>query len=169
MPVGDGEKPLEEFSRFRLRPGREVDELHEQPGAAAAGAPHAFDEAPQAGQKTIVADAQQRPARHVANAGGLDHNGAGRAAREPFVPVDDVVGGVALFGRPPWNHGRHPGALLKLYRTNLDRRKQQRRCSLRRRRHTAGGCGITDALRWSPHGLKCFVKGLREGQIMPTE
>ena len=59
MPVGDGEKPLEEFSRFRPPThGEKVDELHEQPGAAAAGAPHAFDQAPQAGQKTIVADAQ---------------------------------------------------------------------------------------------------------------
>ena len=52
VPVGDDEKPLEEF--LRLRPaahGEKVDELDKQPGAAAACAPHAFDQRRKPGRK----------------------------------------------------------------------------------------------------------------------
>ena len=50
--------------------------------------PHRLDEAAQAREEAIVPDAQQRPARHVADAGRLDHDRAGPAAREAPVPVE---------------------------------------------------------------------------------
>ena len=70
-----------------------------------------------------MSDAKKRPARHVANAGRLNHNRARHAAGKALIPLDDFVGDVALLGRPPWHHGRNPGPLGKGNRADIDRRK----------------------------------------------
>ena len=52
--------------------------------------PHRLDQRPKPGDEAVIADAQQRPARHVADAGGLDHDRARPAAREALVPVEHL-------------------------------------------------------------------------------
>ena len=152
MTISDGEKPLEEFLRIRAAADRQkIDQLHEQPGAARACPAHRFRQLTQTRQKAVVPDAQERPARHVADAGRLDHDGARRAAREPLVPFEHVLGDIALLGSPPRHHGGNPGALLERDRADIDRREQPRRGGFGGRGHVPGLCFKSDPLRWSPH------------------
>ena len=124
MAIGDRQEALEEFSRFRAAAnGEEIDQLNQQAGAAAAGTPHRLDQAAQPGQEAIMADAKERPARYVADAGRLDHNRTRHAAGEALIPLDDFVGDVALLGRSPWHHGGNPGPLGERNGTDIDRRK----------------------------------------------
>ena len=76
----------------------------------------------QAGQEAVVPDAQQRPARHVADPRRLDHQHAGPAAREALVPGEDLGRDEALVGGAPGHHRRHPGALRELERAEAQRR-----------------------------------------------
>ncbi len=59
-----------------------------RPGAPRADRP---DELPGPGTKPIVSDAEQRAARHVADPGRLDHEGAGLAVGEAAVPVEHLA------------------------------------------------------------------------------
>lgn len=49
----------------------------------------------------VVANSEERPAWHVANAGGFDDDGPGTALGESGVPLDDVFGDFAVFVRTP--------------------------------------------------------------------
>ena len=133
MAIGDGKKALEEFLRLgTAADGQKIDQLDEQARAAFTRPPHRLDQAGKARQEAVMADAKQRSARHVANAGRLDHDRARHPPGEALVPVDDVFGDVALLGRPPRHHGWNPGPLQERYRTDIDGRKQPRRRGLRR-------------------------------------
>jgi len=128
MAIGHGEEALEEFLRLGPPADRQkVDQLDEQLGVAGAVLAHRLDQPAQPGQESVVADAQQRPARHVPDAGRLDHDRAGPAAREPGVPVDHVVGRETVVGGAPRHHRGDPAALLERQRTDRDRREQARR------------------------------------------
>ena len=152
MAVGDGKKALEEF--LRIGPaanGEEIDELDRTGACGRRWRAAPLHQAAQAGEEAVMADAQQRSARHVADAGRLDHDGAGPAARKALVPRDDFVGDKALFGRPPWHHGGHPGALRKRHRPDIDGREQPRRGRFGRGGNTSGrpctGCVAAVATR----------------------
>ncbi len=84
LSAGSGE---ERFFRRPPADGEEVDDLDEESRAAAAGATDGLDEIAQTRNEPVVADAQQRPARDVADAGGLDDDRAGLPLRKALVPL----------------------------------------------------------------------------------
>src|SRR5690606_4718339 len=106
--------------------GEEVDQLDEQPRLAAACPPDCLDQSLQAGDEPVVADPQKRPARDVVDAGRLDDERTWTALREALVPAKDLGRDKTVLGRPPWHHGRHPGAVRELYRADRDWREPQR-------------------------------------------
>src|ERR1043166_901314 len=123
----DVEEALEELRRFGPPlDGEEVDDLYEQARAAKAFAPDGLDQLTQAGDEAVVADAQERPRRDVADARGLDDNRAGPARGEAPVPLKVLARHDAVLGRPPGNHGRNPRAALKHQRADPDGLKQAR-------------------------------------------
>jgi len=140
VPVGDRQVPAEEFRRLGPAPDRqEVDHLDEELRFAVARLVHRVDDAPQPRHEAVVADAQQRPARHVADAGGLDDDRAGPASREARVPVDVVLGDEAVVGGAPRHHRRHPGARGEFQRTEAQRREQGRASACSRDGHSPAG------------------------------
>src|SRR5262249_34971808 len=104
----------------------EVDNLDQNLGSSVARPPHSLGELAQAGDVAVVADSEQWAARDVANAGGLEHDDPGLTAGEALVPVEYLWRDEAIFGRPPRDHRRRPGALANLQRPNLDWREEQR-------------------------------------------
>src|ERR1043166_9205021 len=97
----DGEEALEELRRFGPPlDGEEVDDLYEQARAAKAFAPDGLDQLTQAGDEAVVADAQERPRRDVADARGLDDNRAGPARGEAPVPLKVLARPDAVLVRP---------------------------------------------------------------------
>ena len=110
--VPDLEIAREERRRLRPPPdGDEVDDLDEEARPPLAPLPHGLDEAPEPGDEAVAADAQERAARHVADAGCLHDQHAGLALGEAAVPLEDLGGDVAVLGRPPGHHRRHPRAV----------------------------------------------------------
>ncbi len=127
MPAGNLEIAAEVRLRLRPPPYREeIDQLDQQARPSAAGTVHGAHQLAKPRHEPIVADAQQRTARHVADARGLDDDGAGLAAREPFVPAEDLGRHEAVSGRAPRHHRRDPRALREPDRADLDRREQAR-------------------------------------------
>ena len=152
MLRGYREEAREEALRIRAAAhGEKVDELNVQPRLAAARAPHRVDQRPKSRQEPGIADPEQGPARHVADAGGLDHESAGTPARETLVPGEHVRRDEAVLGRTPGHHRRHPGALSELVGAHANRLKQRRARGLRRGRPAARPGVVADALRRSPH------------------
>jgi hypothetical protein len=72
---------------------------------------HRLDEAPEARDEAVAADAEERAARHVADAGGFHDQHAGLALGEAAVPLEHLKGDVAVLGCPPGDHRRHPRAV----------------------------------------------------------
>ena len=62
----------------------------------------------EAGDEAVVPDAEQRPARDVADAGRLDDEHARAARGEAAVPVEDLRRDEAVLGRAPGHHRRDP-------------------------------------------------------------
>ena len=121
MAVGDGEEPPEVGLLLRTPPDRQkVDDLDEELGMTVACAPYVLDELLQARNEPVVSDAQERTTRHVADAGGLEHETARTAAGEPVVPREYLFGDEAVLGGAPRNHRRDPRALLELQRSDSD-------------------------------------------------
>ncbi len=115
MTRSDHEKTGKKLLGLRAAANAEkIDQLNEEAGAPATFRPHGLCQALQAGNETVVADAQQGAGGNITDARGLDHNGAGTASGEAAIPVDIGLGDITIVRRPPWDHGRHPGAALKL-------------------------------------------------------
>ena len=160
---------LQEALKVFLRRGsapnaQKIDDLYEKLGFAVTGAAHAFGQALEAGEISVMADAQQGSARDIAHARGLDNQCRGAAARKALVPSEHRRRDIAVFGRAPRNHGRNPGARRQSDRTQRDRLEQLRLLGLNR-----GGPGriqrrVLDTLRRTPrrHGLR-----RRESQPLP--
>src|SRR5437016_5671102 len=111
MMVGNLEEPLKIFCSIRTALDREkIDDLNEEPGLTIAGFAHGVGQLFQSREKSIVTDAQQGPARNVANAGGFNHQRRGLAFVKPPVPIKIILGNKSIFSRAPGNHRRHPGA-----------------------------------------------------------
>ena len=92
--------------------GHEVDELDEETGVAGAVLAHGVDETAETRDEALVADAQERPARDVPDAGRLDDEHAGAAVGEACVPREHVLRHEAVLGRAPRHHRRYPRPLL---------------------------------------------------------
>src|SRR5262249_58910641 len=100
------------FLRHPAADGEEVDDLDEETGVPFTGVVDYIDHFLQAVEEAVVADAQQRPAGDVTNAGGFHHQDTGLRASVPLIPFEHLRGDETVFGRPPGHHGRHPGARL---------------------------------------------------------
>src|ERR1700722_19789170 len=125
MVVRDAEELREVPRRIRAAAnGQEIDDLNEEPRLTAARLADHAHEVTQAGQKAVVADSKQWPARHVADARRLDNNRARTPAGETFAPVKNVGRYEPIVTRSPGDHGGHPGALDQFDRANFHRREQ---------------------------------------------
>ena len=121
------------------------------------------DEVGEPGDEAIVADAQERPARDVADAGRLDDDRAGLPLGEAAVPVEHVRRDEAVLGRAPRHHRRHPGALLEpRLVAEREGRQEHRRSRLLGRRHAGDGDRVLDALRRFPHGRTSGAAGIED-------
>jgi hypothetical protein len=113
LAVRDRQVAVEERGRLGAPVhAQEVEELNEQACASRAAGPHGLHEPAEARDEAVVSDAEQGAALDVTDAGGLHHQDARLALREPRVPVQDLGRHEAVLGGPPGHHGRHPGALV---------------------------------------------------------
>src|SRR5262249_37669862 len=146
------QKSREVFFFFRPPPHRQkIYNLNEQSRMPSARLPHDLNQLTQARNETVMSDAQQRPARNVAHARGLDHDRAGTPLGEAPVPVEDILRDKAFFGRPPRNHRRNPRPAFKRYAPDANRGKQQRRGGFFRRRPARVGKLVTYRIFRMPH------------------
>ena len=156
----DVEKPGQELvARGPPLDREEVDELDEQQGLAGRRLADRGDQVTQPGDESIVADAQQRPRRDVADAGRLDDDDPGPALGEPRVPVDHVAGDLALGRGPPRHHRRHPGPLARGARADRDRLEQAGALGVGRARPVRHRQRVLDPLGWLPHRLVLTTRG----------
>src|SRR5574341_2340065 len=126
MMQRDCEEPIEIFHRVRSSfDGKEVDDLNEELRLTFARLTHSFNQSPQARQKPIMPNAQQRPARNVAHAGMYDYQHGRLTFGESSIPIEIVPRDEPVFGRAPGHHRRHPRAILEGQWANLDWLKQK--------------------------------------------
>jgi len=102
----------------------EIDDLDQEARAAPRARAHHLDQLPQAGYEALVADAQERSARDVADARRLDHEGPGLAVREAAVPVEHLARDRAVLAGAPRHHGGDPGARAEQKRADAERREE---------------------------------------------
>ena len=113
MFVADLEEALEVLVLFGApADAQKVNDLDEQARFAAGVFADGVDEALEAVDRAVGADAQERAGRDVADAGGFDDEHAGPALGKARVPVEHVLGDFAGFVGAPRDHGGHPGAAL---------------------------------------------------------
>ena len=153
VPVGDDQ----ELAKVPLGLGsapnpQKVYQLDEQPGAPAARLAHGAHQLGQAGEKAIVPDPEQGPARHVPNAGGLDHQRCRPPPRESLVPCQHLRRDEPVLGGTPRHHGRHPGALRQVESSCAQRAEPARSGRLARGRRLRRRNGVFDEGFGVPHG-----------------
>ena len=123
----DAQKALKVFGRLGAAADVEkVNDLDQCTGLALAFAVDGLHQTLQAFDIAVMANAQQRAAGHIADAGGFDHDGARSTARKAAIPLQHIFGHPAFIVGAPWHHGRHPGALQQGQRTDMDRAEQAR-------------------------------------------
>ena len=83
--------------------------------------PDRADQLGQARDEAVVTDAEQRSARDVADAGGLDHERAGLPPGEALVPGEHLRRDQPIVGGAPGHHRRHPGALRQVQAAGAER------------------------------------------------
>jgi hypothetical protein len=133
VAIGDAQVP----SEIGLAAGtpadrEEVDDLDEQLRASAARAAHGVDQLRQSRDEAIVADAQQRTARNVTHAGGLDDERRRLSLSEALVPAEHAGRNEAVVSRPPRHHRRHPRPVGQLQPSHVERTEERRRRRARR-------------------------------------
>jgi hypothetical protein len=152
-PIGNAQETLQVFFSFLAPPDpQKIDDLNEQSRLAGAGFAHRFHQLPQSVQVAIVADTQQRPARHVLYTGRLDHDGARLPLRKTPVPIEHIRGDEARIVGSPRHHGRYPGALRQCAGPDRHRREQPRGVRLRCAGPAVGNGLVLDSLGRLPHG-----------------
>src|SRR5207244_3104063 len=87
---------------------------------------YCLDQLFQSGQKSIMPDSEQGPARNIAHTGGFDDQRGRSSFRETPIPIEIFLSDEAVFSRPPGDHRRYPGAACECERTDVYRLKQQR-------------------------------------------
>ena len=121
MVTCDLQEPLKIFRLVRTTlDGQEIDDLNEELRPSVAGFAHGVDQLFQSREKSIVTDAQQRPARNVANAGSFYHQRGWLPLRKTAIPVKVVLGNEAITSGAPWDHRRDPRATRQRQRTDVD-------------------------------------------------
>ena len=103
-----------------------VDDLDEEPGAAAARLTNGAHQLRQAGDEPVVPDPEERPAGNVADSGRLDHQRSGLPSGETLVPRQDFRRDQPVVGGPPRHHGRNPGTLAELEPAEVQRAEPER-------------------------------------------
>src|SRR5258706_1746303 len=124
-----------------LRPalhGEEVDDLDEELRLAPRALADDFDELSQPGEEAVVPDAQERSARHVADAGRLDDEDAWTPVGESSVPIEDVARDEPFLDRAPRHHRGHPRARAREDGPEADRAEEAARAGRRLRRPASG-------------------------------
>ncbi len=154
VPIGHREEAAEEARALRAPADAEkIDDLDEEARAPAAPLSHRLDEALEAREKAIVANAEERAARHLADPRGLDDDHARRAVGEATVPVEHLLRDEAVLGRAPRHHRRHPAPLVdEQPRGEAERREERRPRGLGGRGVLDDRQSVTDARRGLPHG-----------------
>ena len=148
----DAQEALKKFSRLGSAADVEkVNDLDQRTGLALAFMVDGLHQALQAFNIAVMANAQQRAAGHIADAGGFDHDGARSTARKAAVPLQHILGHPAFIVGAPRHHGRHPGAMRQGQRTDLDRAEQARSSGLFSRGCAAQLAVKFDALGGFPH------------------
>src|SRR6185312_4918296 len=132
---------------------QKVDRLQEEQRLAARALLDDLDQALEAVEKAIVAHAQQRTGRHVADAGRLDDDDARAAVGEAAIPVEHLGRDGAVVGGAPRDHRRHPGSLARLERADANGAEPARARRLLRRRPAHEGKRVLDPFRRGPHWL----------------
>ena len=115
MLVSHSQKTMEILFFFRTSLHRkEVDDLDQEPGMAVARISDIFNQLAQAGDESIVTNAQQWAAGNVANPGRLNDQDSRPSLCETSIPIEVLLRDEAVFGGAPGHHRRHPGAALSL-------------------------------------------------------
>src|SRR6266404_959978 len=128
-----------------------VDDLDEKFRLASARFASRLDQLFQSGQKSIMPDSEQGPARNIANTGGFDDQRGRSSFRETAIPIEIVLSDEAVFSRPPGDHRRHPGAACECERTDVYRLKEQRFYGLVSRGPARFRNRMLDGVRELPH------------------
>src|SRR5438270_13882645 len=111
--VGNVEEALKIFPPVGTTLDRqEIDDLNEELRLTVTSFAHRVDELLQSREKSIMTDAQQRPARNVANAGRFEYQCCGPAFRKSPIPIQIVVGDESILRRGPRRRRRYAGATL---------------------------------------------------------
>ena len=110
-----------------------------------------FDELRQARDEPVVADAEQRTAWNIADAGRLDHNRARLSLRKALVPPEHVRRDETVVGRAPRHHRRHPRAVGELQPSRVKRAEKTRGGRFCRIRPSRGERRVADPLRRRLH------------------
>ena len=154
MPIGDGQKALEELLRIGpAADGEEIDELDEEPRAAARwrAAPSRPGGA-SPGRKRSCPMRSSGPLGTSRMPVASTTIGAGHAAAKRSYQLDDLLGDVAFFGRPPRHHG---GTQVRWASATgpISIGENSRDAAASAADGTRAGRGRKpDPLRWSPHG-----------------
>src|SRR5437870_2835398 len=127
VALGNFQKSLKVFCRVRPTfDCQKIDNLNEELRPTFAGFAHYVDELFQSRQKSIVTDAQQRPARNVANAGCFDYQSRRPSFGKPPIPIKIVLCDKSIFRRAPGNHRRNPRSTLERQWTDLNWLEEKR-------------------------------------------
>src|SRR5205807_10412648 len=111
MMIGNLKESLEIFFWIRATlHSKKIDDLDEELRLTVAGFANGLDKLFQSRQKSIVTDAQQRPAGNVANPGRFNHQRRGPALGKPPIPIKIILRDKSIFSRAPGDHRRHPRA-----------------------------------------------------------
>src|SRR2546421_12915250 len=100
--VGSLEEPLKIFCSIRTALDRQkIDDLNKELRLTVAGFAHGVGQLFQSREKSIVTDAQQGPARNIANAGGFKDQRRGPAFGKPLIPIKIILRDKSSFSRAP--------------------------------------------------------------------
>src|SRR3954466_7850548 len=131
MPRRDRQELPKVTRRHRPSSDRQkINQLNEQSRVATAGFTYHANEVPKSRQKSVVASAEQGAAGDISDACGLNDDGSWPPTRKALVPFENLRSDKPVLPRPPWHHGRNPGALRQLQRTDTHRGEETRPCGL---------------------------------------
>src|SRR6266571_2896694 len=166
MPIRDLQKLMKIFLGIGTPFDRKkIYDLNEKFGVATASFAHGLNQLFQSRQKSIVADAQQRPAGNVAHAGSFDDERRGLSFGKSSIPIEVVLGDETVFGRAPRHHRRHPRAALKRDRTNPNWPKKKRAARFCHRGPMRFRNRMLDGIRELPHERNTLAWSLRNSAV----
>src|SRR5581483_2228645 len=162
MSIRSLQKSLKKFCRIRTTLDRQkINDLNEEFSVAAARLTDCFDQFLQSGNKSMVADAEQRPAGNIPYAGGFDDQCARLSLGESPIPINVVLCDKAVFGCAPRHHRRYPGTTFERQRPNRNGLKEERKFGFCRRWPTRRQQRVFDRVGELPHPPTLYHEYLR--------